>query len=148
MSTPAGDIDPFFGADQDDPSGRLRSYLARSQTPLDLLALMTLWIVVVPPSDFGTADHASTIALIIRLALSLVYGVDIVIRAMLARHHWRYVRAHPLSVLVVALPPLRVIFSLRLIRSLFRRGNLERFLLAATILVLNGALIVYFFARH
>jgi hypothetical protein len=45
-------------------------------------------------------------------------------------------------VVVVAFPPVRVIFSLRLIRSVFRRGNLERFLLAAAVLVLNGAVIV------
>jgi voltage-gated potassium channel len=42
----------------------------------------------------------------------------------------------------------RVIFSLRLVRSMFRRGNLSRFLLAASVLVLNGAIIVYLFERH
>jgi voltage-gated potassium channel len=148
MSTPSADIEPVSPADLDDPSGRLRAYLARTQTPLDLLALLTLWIVVVPPGDFGTADHASTIALLVRVALSVVYGIDITIRATLATHHWRYVRARPLSVLVVVFPPLRVIFSLRLVRSVFRRGNLERFLLAASILVLNGAIIVYLVERH
>ena len=55
---------------------------------------------------------------------------------------------HLLGLLVVAIPPLRVIFSLRLVRSLFRRGNLERFLLAASVLVLNGAVIVYLYERH
>lgn len=54
--------------------------MAKSQTPLDLLALFTLWIVVVPPSEFGTAGHASTIALIVRVSLSVVYGIDVVIR--------------------------------------------------------------------
>ena len=39
-------------------------------------------------------------------------------------------------------------FSLRLLRSVFRRGNLRRFLLAALVLVLNGAIIVYLFERH
>jgi voltage-gated potassium channel len=31
---------------------------------------------------------------------------------------------------------------------MFRRGNLSRFLLAASVLVLNGAIIVYLFERH
>jgi voltage-gated potassium channel len=146
MST--ADTDPVPRADLDDSNGRLRAYLAKTQTPLDVLALLTLWIVVVPPSDFGSADHASTMALIVRVALSVVYGIDITIRATLARRHWQYVRAHPLSVLVVAFPPLRLFLSLRLIRSVFRRGNLERFLLAASVLVLNGAIIVYLFERH
>jgi voltage-gated potassium channel len=48
----------------------------------------------------------------------------------------------------VVLPPVRLIFSLRLVQSMFRRGHLERFLLAAFVLVLNGAAIVYLFERH
>jgi len=45
-------------------------------------------------------------------------------------------------------PPARVIFSLRLVRSMFRRGHLSRFLLTAAVLVLDGAVIVYLFERH
>ena len=40
---PGGD----YGAD--DPGGRLAVYQARTDIPLDLLALATLWLVVVPP---------------------------------------------------------------------------------------------------
>ena len=40
-----------------------------------------------------------------------------------------------------------MLFSLRLITSLFRRGRLARFLVAAAVLLLDGALIVYFFER-
>jgi voltage-gated potassium channel len=40
------------------------------------------------------------------------------------------------------------LFSIRLIRSVFQRGHLGRFLLAATVLVLNGSVIVYLFERH
>jgi voltage-gated potassium channel len=128
-----------------DENPRLAAYMARVQTPLDLLALATLWIVLVPPGDFG---DASTIALAVRLALSAVYAVDMTIRVVLAERHWRYLRSNPLGVVVVAFPPVRVVFSLRLIRSVFRRGNLERFLLAAAVLVLNGALIVDLVERH
>jgi len=48
----------------------------------------------------------------------------------------------------VVFPPVRVIFSFRLVRSVFRRGHLGRFLVAASVLVLNGAVIVYLFERH
>jgi voltage-gated potassium channel len=65
----------------------------------------------------------------------------------LARRHWHYVRTNLLSLLVVVIPPVRVIFSLRLIRSVFRRGHLARFVLAAAVLLLNGAIVVYFFER-
>lgn len=128
----------------DDPTGRLDAYLARTQTPLDVLALLTLWIVIVPPGDFGSRSHA---ALAVRFALSGLYAIDITIRVMLARRHLRYLTSHLLGLVVVVLPPLRIVFSVRLVRSVFRRGNLVRFLAAALLLVLNGAIAVYFYER-
>jgi len=132
----------------DDPDGRLAAYLARTQTPLDLLALATLWITVVPPSDFGPSHDAEAIALTIRIGVSAAYGIDMTIRSVLARRHAHYLLTHPLGCASVIFPPLRVLFSLRLVRSMFRRGNLSRFLLAAAVLVLNGAIIVYLVERH
>jgi voltage-gated potassium channel len=144
--TDAPDSDPDRQADLDDPTGRLAAYLAKTQTALDILALLTLWIVLVPPGDFS--GRASTAALSVRIALSGIYGVDFTIRTCLARRHWQYVRTNLLGLVVVAVPPLRVVFSFRLVRSVFRRGNLVRFLVAASILVLNGAIIVYLYERH
>jgi len=134
--------------DVDDPSGRLAAYEARTQTGLDLLALATLWLCVVPPSDFSTAHDARILVLAIRGALSAVYGIDVAIRSTLARDHARFLVTHPIAVASVIFPPLRLVFSIRLVRSVFRRGNLGRFLLAAAVLVVNGAIIVYLFERH
>ena len=139
------------GADESDladPSGRLTAYLARTQTPLDLLALATLWITVVQPSDFSAAHHVRAIALTVRIAVSAVYAIDMAIRSFLARRHLQYLVTHPLGLVSVIFPAIRVIFSLRLVRSIFRRGNLRRFLLAAAVMVLNGAIIVYLYERH
>jgi voltage-gated potassium channel len=132
----------------EDPNGGLARYLARTQTPLDLLALLTLWIVVVPPGDFGNSHHASTIALAVRISVSVIYAIDMAIRTTFARRHWHYPITHPFALAAIPFPPLRVVFSLRLIRSVFRRGSLGRFLVAAGILVLNGAAIVYLVERH
>ena len=148
------DIDqrPGPGADDDsaayDPSGRLAAYEARTQTPLDLLALATLWIVVVPPTDFSTAHDVRVIVLAIQGAIRVVYAMDIAIRSALAQRHVHYLLTHPVGIAAVILPPVRVFFSLRLVRSVFRRGHLGRFLLAASVLVLNGAAIVYLVERH
>jgi voltage-gated potassium channel len=131
----------------DDPTGRLGAYLARTQTALDILALLTLWIVVVPVADFGNRHGLRGYGLTFRLVLSFIYAVDMTIRVRLARRHWHYLRTHPLGVLAIIFPPVRVLFSLRLIRVLFRRGNLDRFLLAALFLMLNGSLIVWLFER-
>jgi voltage-gated potassium channel len=140
---------PGLGADVDravnDP-GRMAEYEARTRDPLDLLALSTLWLVVVPPGDFG--HRVTYVVLAFRVALSAVYGIDIAIRSALAPRHVHYALTHPVALISVVVPPVRVIFSFRLVRSMFQRGHLGRFLLAAAVFVLNGAVIVYLFERH
>jgi voltage-gated potassium channel len=149
MTMTDNDSPPDWDAGPDpaakDP-GRLARYEASTRQPLDLLALATLWLVVVPPWDFG--HDVTYIVLAFRLALSAVYGIDIAIRSTLAPRHLHYALTHPLALISVVLPPVRVIFSLRLIRSMFRRGHLSRFLVAAAVLVLNCAVIVYLLERH
>ena len=58
----------------DGPDRGLAAYVARTQTALDVLALATLWLCVVPPDDFSTAQDTRNIALILRIAVSAVYG--------------------------------------------------------------------------
>jgi len=128
-------------------TGRLDAYLARTETPLDILALLTLWIVVVPVADFGNDHGLWLFGYPCRLALSFIYAVDMTIRTALAPPHGHYLRNHPVGVLAIVFPPVRVLFSLRLIRLLFQRGNLARFLVAALLLLLNGALMVWLFER-
>jgi voltage-gated potassium channel len=130
----------------DDPRDRLAAFESRTEIPLDLLALLTLWLVVVPPWDFG--HDVGVIVWPARIALSVVYGVDLAIRGVLSGRPVRYALTHPVILASVIFPPVRVIFSFRLVRSMFRRGNLLRFLLAASLLVLNGAVMVYLFERH
>jgi hypothetical protein len=71
------------GADRamNDP-GRLDEYEARTREPLDLLAMATLWLVVVPVWDYG--HGVKYIVLALRVALSVVYGIDLAIRSALA----------------------------------------------------------------
>ena len=138
---------PGAGADRaGNEPGRMAEYEARTREPLDLLALATLWLVVVPVWDYG--HGVKYIVLAFRIALSVVYGIDLAIRSALAPRHVRYVLANPLALASVLYPPVRVFLSIRLVRSVFRRGHLARFLTAATVLVLNGAVIVYLFERH
>jgi voltage-gated potassium channel len=134
--------------DPEDPTGRLDRYMGGSQSALDVLALLTLWIVVVPPGDIATTHAGYVVAFAVRVSLSIIYGIDMTIRARLARRHWRYVATHPIGAAAVIFPPIRVLFSIRLVGSMFRRGNLGRFMLTASILLLNGAVVVYFYERH
>src|SRR5215813_3954857 len=140
---------PGRGADADravnDPE-RLAEYESRTRDPLHLLALTTLWLVVVPWGNYGHGVKDSVLAC--RVALSVVYGIDLAIRSALAPRHVHYPLSHPIALASVLYPPVRVFFSIRLVRSMFRRGHLTRFLTAAAVLVLNGAIIVYLFERH
>jgi voltage-gated potassium channel len=129
----------------DDRGGRLAVYRSRTEEPLDLLALVTLWFVLVPPWYF---DHVQHVWWTLRIALSAVYAIDLTYRGLLAGDPVRYARANPLLLASVFFPPVRVIFSFRLVRAMFRRGQLPRFLLTAALLVLDGAIMVYLFERH
>jgi voltage-gated potassium channel len=149
MKSNAGRLGRGAGADRAiDDAGRLTAYEARTQEPLDLLALATLWLVAVLPSDFGAGPVGTDIVYACRFALSAVYAIDLVIRSRMAPRHVRYVLAHPLALASVVAPPVRVLFSIRLVRSLFRRGNLRRFLLVVAVMILNSVVIVYLVERH
>ena len=126
-------------------SDRLVAYVKKSQTALDLLALFTLWIVVIPLRQLGAGEDVTIGGLVVRIGVSVVYAIDLAVRAHLAPRGLEYVRTHPIALAAVIFPPIRVIFSLRLVTSLFRRGHITRFLIAAAILLLNGAIIVYFY---
>jgi voltage-gated potassium channel len=138
--------DPGDDFDAGGPGSRLAAYQARTGVILDLLALVTLWFVLVPPWHYGQDVRGIWWAL--RIALSVVYGIDLAIRGVLAGRPVRYARAHPLALAAVLFPPVRAIFSLRLVRAMFRRGHLPRLLVAAAVLVLDGAIIVYLYERH
>jgi voltage-gated potassium channel len=133
---------------EENTSPRLEAYVERSQTALDIFALCTLWIIAVPVANFGEGSDATLGGLLLRLSVSVVFAIDMAIRSALAPQRFTYLRTHPLGLLAVVFPPVRVLFSLRLITSLFRRGHIERFMAAAGLLLFNGVLIVYFYERN
>jgi voltage-gated potassium channel len=110
-----------------------------------VFALLTLWIVAVPPMNFGVGVAAGVA---VRVALSAVYACDFVIRIALAPGHWQYFRTHRRFLVVVLVPATRLFFSLRLLTSGFRRGNLRLFGAVALALFLNFVTIVYFYEHH
>ena len=131
-----------------DDHSRVEAHQRTWQTPLDLLALVSIWFVVVPASVISSRHGVDVVLLVLRLLLSAVYAVDIIIRVRLAPHHLYYLRHNLLSVATVFFPFLRVLFSLRLLRSIFQRGNIGRFVLAAGLMFLNLTAVVYLYERH
>lgn len=124
---------------------KVDAWTARTRAPLDVLALLTIWLSCTPIGVMLGFSSERTWWLVARLLLSVIYGIDIGTRALLSRRPIAYVLAHPLSALVVLFPPLRLLFSLRLLQSMFRKGNLAHFLAVALLLVANGAVLVVIF---
>ena len=131
-----------------DDRSRVEAHQRIWQTPLDLLALVSIWFVVVPASVISPRHGVDVVLLVLRLLLSAVYAVVSIIRVRLAPHHLYYLRHNLLSVATVFFPFLRVLFSLRLLRSIFQRGNIGRFVLAAGLMFLNLTAVVYLYERH
>ncbi len=68
-------------------------------------AFLVIWTYDSLDADFFPyIDDALKIA---RVAIWVVFGVDLVIRIVIAKSSWRFVLKHPLDVLVVIIPPLR-----------------------------------------
>lgn len=143
MTATARDVPAPSESEDDNP--RLDAWLRRTTVPLDAIALCTIWLTVVPLGAMHrTGGHAFWWYLA-RILISFVYLVDITVRTALARRKMRYLVTHPVGLLSVVIPALRLIFSLRLLRAMFRKGNLGHFLGVAVILFANLAVIVYGF---
>ncbi len=124
---------------------RVDRWTARTQLPLDLFALSTIWLSFVPITAMLRFSSYRGLWISARIGLSVVFALDIGIRSWLSGRPGRYLITHPFGVLAALVPPFRLVFSLRLLRSMFRRGSLGRFLAVALLLVINGALLVVVF---
>jgi voltage-gated potassium channel len=133
------------GFKEGDDRSRVDAYQRRWRVPLDMLALVSIWLIVVPPGVITSNQTLYVVLVVLRLALSLTYAVDLAVRVRLAPRHLYYLRKNPLSIATVVVPFLRVLFSLQLLRSVFQRGNIARFALAAVLLFLNLTVVVYFY---
>lgn len=123
----------------------LAAYVARTENWLNTFALCTIWLAILPLTPVTTSSDLRWVWAGGRILLSTVFAVDLVIRARLSERPVRYVGEHPVLLAAVLFPPVRIIFSLRLLREVFHRGNLLHFLGVALLLFANFAIMVYAF---
>ena len=133
------------GGEPDNP--RLDDWLRRTTGPLDMLALLTIWLTVVPLGAMHRVGQPFW-WYVARAAISFVYFVDMAIRTSLAHRKVHYLVTHPVGVFSIFVPALRLIFSIRLLRAMFRKGNLLHFLGVAVLLFANLTVIVYGFEHR
>ncbi len=134
-------------AESEPGNPRLDGWINRTTLPLDLIALCTIWLTVVP---FGAIHRVAVRPWFwygARILLSVIYGTDMAVRTFLSRRRFHYFSHHPVGVLAVVMPAVRLVFSLRLLRAMFRKGNTLHFLFVSVILLLNLMIIVWGFER-
>lgn len=137
-------VDP---SESEEGNPRLDRWINRTTLPLDLFALSTIWLTIIPFGDIHNVTSSPRLWLFGRLFVSVVYAIDMAIRTALSRRRWHYFTHHPIGVLAVVLPAVRLVFSLRLLRAMFKKGNTIHFLFVSVVLLLNLMVIVWGFER-
>jgi voltage-gated potassium channel len=96
-------------------------------TDLPLLGLALVFLVVLLlPLVVSLGGIAGTALSVASAVIWTIFAIDYVARLYLAPERWRFVRTHPLDLLVIVLPMLRPLRALRLLR-LVRVGSLLGF---------------------
>jgi voltage-gated potassium channel len=121
--------------------------VAATTRPLDILGLIFLLDFVaqrlVPDGPSWWALSLTVISVLVWVA----FVIDYTVRLALSRHRWRFIRQHPLDLMMVLLPMLRVLRVILLVRRSFKNISTERIagsLLAIVgIIVASGAVLEY-----
>ena len=132
-------------AEPDNP--RLDNWINHTTLALDLIALFTIWLTIVPLGSIHRVATEPFFWYAGRIVISVIYGIDMGVRTYLSHRRWHYFVSHPVGVLAVVLPAIRLLFSLRLLKTMFKKGNTIRFLFVSIILLVNLMIIVWSFER-
>ena len=122
-------------------------WVAATGRPLDILGLLFLVDFMagrlVPEGPSWWLPSLTFISVLVWVA----FVIDYVVRLALSAERWRFIREHPLDLLMVLLPMLRVLRAILLIRRSFKNISTERIagsLLAIVgIMVASGAVLEY-----
>ena len=141
------DVESADPSESEPDNPRLDRWINKTTLPLDLIALCTIWLTVVPLGTIHRVAGHPLLWYIGRGVIAVIYGADMAVRTDLSRHRLRYFTHHPVGVLAVILPVIRLVFSLRLLRAMFKRGNTVHFVVVSIVLLFNLVVIVWGFER-
>jgi voltage-gated potassium channel len=114
------------GKDANTRSARYQRWVASTERLLDILAVVFLLVFLAGRLDpSGPAWWQPTLDLI-SLAIWFAFAVDYVVRLSLSVHRWIFVKTHKLDLVMVALPMLRMLRVVLLLRKSFRSISTER----------------------
>lgn len=128
-------------------AAKYRRWEAATTRPLDILGLVFLVDFamqrLVPDGPAWWKPSLTIISVLVWAA----FVIDYVVRLALSPDRWQFFRTHPLDLLMVLLPALRVLRAILLIRRSFRSISTERIarslLAMVVIIVAVGALLEY-----
>ncbi|MFC8046806.1 potassium channel family protein [Nocardia sp. NPDC057353] len=106
------------------PLSRREAWERATNVPMLLLAVLFLGVYAWYVLDTGASPYLDTWLARVDLVIWAAFAADFAIRVYLSRDRWRFVRTHPLELLIVLVPPFR---PLRLVRAaLLMLGTLNR----------------------
>jgi voltage-gated potassium channel len=105
----------IWGVDRDQDDERRLAWEKATDWPLTALALIYLAAYAAPILSPRLPSVDRRTAVIITFVTWAAFAVDYLVRLVLARRRWRFVRHHILDALVVVLPLLRPLRLLRLV---------------------------------
>lgn len=122
-------------------------WVAATTRPLDILGLIFLIDFLIGRlAPTGPAWWSLSLT-VVSLLVWVAFVIDYVVRLALSKRRWVFVKQHPLDLLMVLLPMLRVLRAILLIRRSFKNVSTERIagsLLAIVgIIVASGAILEY-----
>ena len=134
-------------AESEPENPRLDRWINRTTLPLDLIALCTIWLTIVPFGAIHRSASQPYVWYVGRITISVIYAIDMAVRTYLSHRRWHYFSRHPIGVLAIIMPVIRLAFSLRLLRAMFKKGNTAHFLMVSVVLLVNLMIIVWGFER-
>ena len=110
--------------------------MAATTRPLDLLGLLFLIDFLAGRLVPGGPPWWQPSLTIISVLVWVAFVIDYTARLILSPHRWDFIRAHPLDLLMVLLPMLRVLRAILLVRRSFKNVSTER--IAGSLLAIVG----------
>lgn len=141
------DVESADPSESEPGNPRLDRWINKTTLPLDLIALCTIWLTVIPFGAIHNIAGHPMVWYVGRITISVIYGFDMAVRTFLSKRRFHYLTHHPVGVLAVVLPVIRLVFSLRLLKAMFKKGNTAHFLFVSVVLLLNLMVIVWGFER-
>lgn len=140
----------------DPPAGRRLAWENATSMPMTVLAVLFLatysWRVL----DTGASPRVDLLLTVFDVLVWLIFAADFTIRCWLSTQRWRFIRTHPIDLLIALLPPLRPLRLMRaamvvldtLNRHTFSRMRLSVFIGTSSVLVIYLCSLAMFDAEY